>query len=226
MAFVCWGAGWAASLTWTWEPLVIAGAVIPLFVAGEALRRPRHPLFPLGVSLVAPAAVLAWFLNSVPDETWAAALVMPSILYAGIIVAGLERLPVSRMLAVAAIAALAPVTYGVASGGYSTTAALLWLSFGGYFLLSSLFVMARLRRSTALLWLSRGVTSAATVATMLCPSAGFGHWILAVAFLVLASRAWAWSSDGARISARRVGLRELAWSSAAAGLILAAVWTW
>lgn len=226
MALTCWAAGWAASLAWAWEPLVLAAATMGLFVAGEALKRPRHPLIPVGAALLAPVAALAWFLHVAPDEDWALALVMPSILYAGVIVARLERLPVSRMLAVAAISALAPAAYGVSAGRFGIVAALLWLSLGGYFLLSSLFVMARLRHSWAMLWMLRGVTTASTVATMLCPSSGMGHWILAVAFLVLTVRAWAFQPDGVRVSARRVGLRELGWSVATLALVLAAVWTW
>jgi hypothetical protein len=226
MALVCWATGWLASLTWSWEPILIAAAAAFLFVTGEALKRPRHPLLPLALVLLVPAAGLAWFLRVAPDEDWAIALVMPSILYAGVIVARLERLPASRLLAVAAMTALAPVSYGLASGGFGAPAALLWLSLGGYFLLGSLFVMARLRRSAGMLWGVRASTTASALAAMLCPSEGVGHWLLAIVFLVLAVRTWVYQPRGPKLNPRRVGLRELGWSLATLALVLAAVWSW
>jgi hypothetical protein len=219
MALGCWAVGWAAARTWAWEPLVIALAAVGLIRAAEALKRRRPPILgPAALVLAVP------LLAERTDETSFAALALPSILTAGLLVARLERLAASRLVATAAITSLAPAAYIAAAGRFDATAALLWLSLGGYFALASLFVMARLRRSRALLWAVRLLGPSIFALAVLCPSPRFAHAILGSVFLVLSLRAWTYRATAARIDPRRVGRLELGFSTATALLVLAAAW--
>jgi hypothetical protein len=224
IAFTCWGTGWAAAFRWTWEPLLLGAAFVSLLVAGQALQRPRHPILPLAGALFLPGLVLAWFIDRVGDEFWILPLVMPSLLYAGVIVARIQRLPVSRLLAVVALTAVAPATYGVARGEFGSGAAILWGALGGYFFLSSMFVIARLRRSRAALWAVRVAASAALVASAACPSRTPAAIFLSAVFLILAARTWLGGLPSGRVDPRRLGRAEAAFSVTSALLILIAVW--
>jgi hypothetical protein len=173
--------------------------------------------------LLPVAAALSWFVSRVEDETWQAAIVMPGVLYGGILVGGLERFAVSRALAVVAITSIAPATYGIASGGFGRVALLLWAFLGGYLVLGSFFVMARLRRSARLLWTVRVGSSAIAAGALLCTSQRPAHGLVAAAFGILAVRAWLNRPRTARPEPRRLGASELGFTLVASALILLAI---
>ncbi|MBI2930993.1 MAG: YwiC-like family protein [Planctomycetes bacterium] len=235
MALTCWVVGWGASLKITWEPLVMGLAVVTLFAAAQAIRvarrawthdRPaaRRVLVPLPALLVPPLAALIVLLWRVSDPWWSAALIAPAILYAPLVVAGEERRAAARVLAVVAITGLAPATYLVVPDASSAKAGALWASLGGYYLLGSLFVMARLRRTssaTMSLALVRFLAPAAAVGVAFWDA---GHWILSLPFVMLSIRAWVHSRKAASVDPRHVGRCELAYGVTAGVLILIGLW--
>jgi hypothetical protein len=150
-------------------------------------------------------------------------LAIPALAYAPFILMQAERRPAARILAVVAFTALAPATYALAAGTFDRTAAILWGSLAAYYLVGAVFIMARLRKSTPALWVARILAVAAAGGALACPSQGLAHWILAAGFVGLAVRAWLFRF-GAPLNPRRIGMVELAYSSAAALLIVVAIW--
>ena len=230
MVLAFWACGWAAAFTWAWEPLAVGASVVCLLAAAQSLRswrRLRNPDPPAarrslalfaGASLAA-AGLVAAFASRLP-AAYVVPLSLLPLAYVPFILLGKERSPGARLLAVAALSTLAPVTYAAASGTIDRKALVLWIALGGYLLLGSLYVMARLRRSAAALWAVRLASSAVFVASPFCPSNAWGHWVAGLAFLVLAARAWAYRPAARPVDPRRVGKAELAYSALAALLVL------
>ncbi len=231
MALTCWLVGWAAGFRLAWEPLVVAGAVVCLFAASQGIRAARtlwvHDASAalriarvIPALLIIPALALVVVVSRITDEAWLLALILPGLLYGPIIICGIERLPVGRILAVVALTAIAPATYGVARGTIDERAAMLWITLGGYFLLASLLVIARIRRGTRILLPL--VRSAAPLAIAV---ALFAHtpWLLVMPFAIVAVRAWS-VARSEEVDARSLGNRELLFSATAAGLILLGLW--
>ncbi len=101
----------------------------------------------------------------------------------------------------------------------------LWASLGGYYLLASVFVMARLRQSRRALWFVRVSSVAVLGGALMCLSPGVAHWIIGGAFLMLAARAWMYRRGAERENARTLGRSELAYSALAALLdLLVGAW--
>ncbi len=230
MALTCLGAGWAAAARWAWEPLALLAGLVSLFAAAQHLRSwrrlgavdpaaARRSLLAASLGLVLPAAALAVFALKVRDAAWIAAIGVPGALYAPALLAGAERRPWARVLAVVALTGAAPAAYGAAAGSFGRPALLLWASLGGYFLVGALFVMARLRRSSAVLRLVRVLAPAAGAVLW----AGSGPW-LAAPFLLVALRSWMHRGTDAPVDPRRLGHAEIGYAFAAAGLVLAGFW--
>jgi hypothetical protein len=174
--------------------------------------------------LVPAGAALALVIHRVTDPMWIVLVTLPALLYAPVVLTGTERRPAFRVLAVVALTAIAPATYLVASERADAVAAILWGALGGYFLLGSIFVMARFRRSRAALWVARLAATAAFAGAVVCSSRGGAHWVLSGAFLTLAARAWAHRSTERPADPRKVGQAELVFGAAATLLVLAGIW--
>lgn len=229
MGLTCWAAGALASLTLAWQPLVPALATVGFFAAAQALRTARllrvHDR-PRAINRLVTAALLGLLSSAVmipaflraPHWIWWAALALPALAYAPFLLAGRERHPAARALAAIAISGLAPVAYACATGRFGAPAAMLWASLGGYFILGSIFVMARFRRSRAMLWISRASATLAFSAVILAI-----HWIVAAGFMALAIRTWAWKPAG-KIDPRRTGNIELAFGCASAIFVVLGIW--
>jgi hypothetical protein len=212
----------------------MAGAASWMFLSVETLRGLRGAVFGdpearlrAGILMAVQAVPLglsaAWFLSRVPGDGWAPALVLPAILYGGLVVAGLERLATSRLTAVAALTAFAPATYAASTGRADRVALLLWLSLGGYFMLDSLFVMARLRRSRKMLWAVRVLAPAVAAGVLASSFRGSLSGVLAAAFGILGLRAWIPTAGDRPVRPERLGRVELAFGTLSALLILAAL---
>lgn len=236
MALTCWLVGWAAAPKPAWEPLLIAIAVVCLLAAAQSLRSARRlwthvPLIArrhvlrLPLLLLVPAGALVMLLRRVPEVGWVMAMLAPALTYAPLVLAGEERLPVARLLAVAAITAIAPATLATVRGSFGPEASALWAALGGYFLIGALFVMARLRRTAGALFMLALVRLAAPAAAATMFVWGAAHWLLALPFLILAVRAWGVRAGRtAPTDPRRVGKREIVYSVAAGVLVLAGLW--
>lgn len=231
MALTCWLAGWLAALKPAWAPLLVAAAVLALFAAAQALRgwtrlrtvepsTARGHLLRAAVISLIPLGVAAFVAVRMPVLL---TLAIPALAYAPFILMQAERRPAARILAVVAFTAIAPATHALASGAFDRVSAILWGSLAAYYLLGAIFIMARLRRSLPAVWVARILSVAAAGGALACPSQRLAHWILALAFVGLAVRAWLFRF-GAPPNPRRIGLIELAHSSVAALLIVVAVW--
>lgn len=77
------------------------------------------------------------------EETALAALVMPSVLYAGLIVSAADGFVISRLLGIAAASSIAPALHAARTGAFDPMSALLWLSL-------ALFLIAAKRSARAL----------------------------------------------------------------------------
>jgi hypothetical protein len=234
MAGTCWIVGWAAAHALAWEPLLLAAGTVALFAAAQSLRTVRRlwvhdrpaahrALMPVAPMLLVPVAALAVLVRRAPDQAWIAAIAMPAMIYAPIVLAGEERLPIARVLAVVALTGLAPATYAAASGRFGATALVLWAALGGYFILGALFVIARLRRTSSS-GIALALVRVATPAAAAAMAAWAGHLVLAVPFALLALRAWIFRAPPEPTDPRRIGRAELVHSLAAAALVLAGVW--
>ncbi|MBI4564574.1 MAG: hypothetical protein HY716_07785 [Planctomycetes bacterium] len=235
MALICWILGWAAAAKLAWPPLLIGGGALSLFAGATVLRLSRRLwtherdhawrmlrfLLPL---LILPALAALVLLVRTRDEAWLAAAATPALLYAAVMAGGRERHPLARMLAVVALTALAPLTYASAAGMFGVRAASLWVASGGFFGFGSLYVMARLRTSSA-------SSRALAVVRIVAPAAGIlmivwsaAHPVMGAPFLVLGIRAWLYRAAGARPDPRRLGRAELAYGALSCAAILAGFW--
>lgn len=228
MGLTCWSAGALASLTWAWEPLLPALATVGFFAAAQAVRtarllwkhdppRARNRVATALIAGTLSAGVLVPALLRAPHWIWWAALALPAAAYSPFLIIGRERHPAARVLASIAIAGLAPVAYACATTTFGAPAAMLWAALGGYFILGSIFVMARFRRSRPMLWVARVAASLAFAAAVVC------SWIAAAGFMVLAVRTWAWKPQG-RIDPKRTGNLELAFGCASAVFVVLGIW--
>lgn len=230
MALTCWIAGWLAAWRLAWEPFVVAAAVIGLFSAAQNLRTARRQWGPdrpaalrlLGAAVLAllvPAAALGLFVWRRLDPGWLAGMGALSALYAPFLFSGSERSPWARLLAVVAITAVAPATYASATGRFDAVAAALWSCLGAYYVVGSVYVMARFRKSGAALWAAR------LASTLAAGAVAFGatHWLMAGGFVCLAARTWLHRPGPARVDPRRVGNLELGFGTVAAAFLLAGI---
>jgi hypothetical protein len=214
MALTGSACGWAAAGAVKGAPLAVVGAVAWLLASAERLRSFRAAPSVRGLALALamsfPPALALAALSSLwaGNEAWTAAVALPWIFYGGLLLAGLERLPLARLVGVAALTSTAPATYAAASGSFGPIAAMLWLALGGYFMLDALFVMARLRGSRGMLWAVRAGASAVAAGTLMGVLQSLHHVPIVVVFGVLAARAWIHPADAPRPDPRRAGIRK------------------
>lgn len=234
MALTCWAAGLVAVRPFAWEPLAVAPAIVAVFVAAQAARNAqrlrgvepgaaRRSAIAALMALLPAAGIFAWLAHRAPDPAWLAALALPAVAYAPILLGRVERHPAARLLAIGAFCSIAPATYALGAGRFGVVAGMLWGAFAGYYLLGGLFVMARLRRSAAALAAVRVLSVAALAGSFACSSRNLAQGLLAAAFALLALRAWAYRPAAGAVSPRRIGRTELAYSSLSALLIIAAI---
>jgi hypothetical protein len=234
MAAMCWAVGWMAACRFAWAPMMLASGAAGALVAVEAVRsarkcwthdrlRSRKRLLLAGLALAAAVPWLLFALGRFPEAPEFLALILLPVLYSVVLIAGRERHPAARVGGIAAITTLAPLSHASAAGRFSGEGWALWLALGGYFLLGSLFVMARFRRSRASLWLVRVTAPLAAASFLMVAGRGVVHGIGAAAFLILAARAWAFDPSAPGVPPREAGRAELKYSLLSCLLLLAAM---
>lgn len=230
MAGMCWAVGWAAAGQVAWPPLLLAIGTASGLIAAEAARMARmtwpherarswRRLGLAGLALLLGAPWVLFVLDRVPVEPRFLLLTLPSLAYAGTIAARCERHPASRVGGIAALTALAPLAHASAAGSFTEESWALWFAMGGCFLLGSLLVMARFRRSRAMLWLVRIAAPLAGAAFLVVCDPG----IAAATFLIPAVRAWTFDPSAPAVPPNEVGRLELTYSLLASLLVLAAI---
>lgn len=235
MALMCWLCGWVSARQAAWTPVVLAACAVVLMIAVQAVRSYRHVrthdpaeafrwLTVVAVSGVAAAALGLLVVDRWLDPAWGAAIGVLLTLYGTIVVSGRERHPLSRVVGVAAVTAIAPLTYAAITGVFDVVALIGWAVLGGYFLLGAIFVMARFRRSVPALWVARLATPCAAVALALAVPWKPEGWILAIPLVILAVRAWLFRPVAVPIDPRLIGRRELLFGAASTLIVLIGLW--
>ncbi|MBQ73479.1 MAG: hypothetical protein CMQ20_00485 [Gammaproteobacteria bacterium] len=235
MALTCWICGWGASLAITWEPLVVGSAFVSLMFMAQTLRSCRRlwriepgragrllAMACMGVLL--PIATFSLLIVRTNDLPWTLAATVPSILYGIVLVLGKERRPWARLLGVVSLTSISAVTYACAVGRFDTISTILWSALGLYFLLGSILVMARFRRSRGALLFVRVSSLAVVAGTIVCSFHGLLHWVIGGGFLLLGARSFLVDTETRPADPKKLGNRELAYASISAALVLAGIW--
>jgi hypothetical protein len=169
--------------------------------------------------------LLSWMVSRLPSEEWAAAIVMPGVLYGAARVCSLDRHEVFAFLGLATLTSLAPATYLLVAQAPSTQVALtLWGFFGAYSLLSALLLRAKLGGSRSVLWSARlasiGLLLGALLFFRVRPSIPRG--LIAAVIFLAALRVWCYRSNRP-VNLTRLEAKELSYDVLAAAVIDTAI---
>lgn len=225
MLATCWICGWAAALAFRLDTALVLVGFSALLLSAQPFREGKclwkvPLLFAFGGGSLA-----AVVLRHPGYESQLLFIALPVVLYLPVVVLHVERHIASRVLATAAITAVAPLTYWATTGVLDAAAWILWAALASYFALAALFVVARLRNSTACLWISRIGALMAVVGAAWCSSQRGAHWILSLAFALLAVRVWTYRQQpGTGPPVRRIGRMELLHSALSSLLVLTSLW--